>query len=49
MKPKYVLAPTPLLMLLFMMLSGPTAFADDDAVPRELLTCQFEYWSVGHL
>jgi len=49
MKLNSILAPTPLLMLLCMMLSGPTAFADNDAVPRGLLTCQIEYWSVGHL
>jgi hypothetical protein len=49
MKLNSVLAPTPLLMLLIIMLSAPTAFADDDVVLRGLLTCEIEYWSVGHL
>jgi hypothetical protein len=44
-----VLARTSLLTLLFMILSQPTAFADDDGVLTGPLTCQIEYWSVGHL
>jgi len=39
----------PLLIILFMILTGPTAFANDDALPSGLLTCHIEYWSVGHL
>ena len=44
-----VVALVPLPVLLFILLAGPTAFADDDPVFTELLTCQVEYWSVGHL
>ena len=49
MKLNSVVAPMLLLILLLMMLSGPTAFADDDVVIMGPLTCQIEYWSVGHL
>jgi hypothetical protein len=42
-------SPTSLLVLLFMMLSGSTAFGDDDADLRGPVTCRIEYWSVGHL
>ena len=49
MKPKSVLAPMPLLLLLFMTLSVQTAFSADNAALKGLLTCQIEYWSVVHL
>ena len=49
MKLSSVVAPAPLLILLFMTLSGPAVFADDDVAIRGPLTCQIEYWSVGHL
>ena len=38
-----------LFLSLSMALSGSTAFAADDAVSKGPLTCQIEYWSVGHL
>lgn len=44
-----VTAPNYLLVLLLMMLSGPVAVAGNDAVIRGPITCQIEYWSVGHL
>ena len=49
MKLNSVLVPTLLSVLLFLMLSGPTAFADDETAPSGLLTCQIEYWSVSHV
>ena len=47
MKPESVLARTPVLVLLFMLLLGATAIADDHAAPSGPLTCQIEYWSVA--
>jgi len=44
-----VMASAPLLALLLMMPSAPTALADDDVDLRGALTCRIEYWSVGHL
>ncbi len=49
MKLNSAVALVPLLIILFLTLAGPTVSADDDTVFRELLTCQIEYRSVGHL
>jgi hypothetical protein len=49
MKLDSVLARMPLLLLLIILLSGPTACADADAAPRGPLAFQIEYRSVGHL
>lgn len=49
MKFNSVMALARLLALLFIMPSGPTAFANDSADLDGPLTCQIEYWSVGHL
>jgi hypothetical protein len=49
MKFDSVLTRTLLLTLVFAMLSGSAAFADDGAALNEPLTCHIEYWSVGHL
>ena len=46
MRIKPVLAWATLISLLFIMQSGPTAFADDEAVVEGPLTLQIEYWSV---
>ena len=42
-----VFAPSPLFVLLTMMLPGAAAFADDDAAIQGPIACQIEYWSVA--
>ena len=49
MKIKAVGVLTSLLLVLSMTLAGPTAFADDRAVPTGRLTSEIDYWFVGHL
>ena len=48
MKIKAVLVLTSLLFVLSMTLTGPMAFADDNAVHRGQLTSEINYWFVGH-
>ena len=47
MRIKLVSGLATLIVLLFMMQSGPTALAQYEVVPEGPLTLQIEYWSVG--